>query len=190
MTVEVTVLVPGDRLAAFQAAMGAYATGGPLPAATPGSTGADWHEATVRVDAVRVADLYSEFGAWLSEATRPDPTPEPSDLDRAGFLAVWDVLPDHEQEMLRLLADDHGRAAGWLELREKLALPGRPSLERDLANLAAACTAAHRRLPVRQEGSGEDAVMFLTVDLVGHVRAAVRADQQRRATPDPVVPGQ
>lgn len=163
MRVNVSVLVPADRIGAFQVALGTFCASKSFPIGSAGSTGDEWRRLSAEVDQNDVAAFYQEFARWLGEATTAEP--DLDDLDEATLAACWDLLPAYEQEFLRLLADDFGRPVGWVELRDKLGLAGEPDLARDLPVLAAAL-GDQRRMPVRVEGD----VLWLRSELVDLVR--------------------
>jgi hypothetical protein len=178
--VDVEVLVPEDRLAAFQIAIGAFAERHVLPKPPAGASAATWRPVKLALAADTVTSFYGEFAGWLRHATAGAPKVDPPDLDAATFGDVWDRLyPRHEREALRLLADDFGRTVGWPELKTKLGLSGDPALPRDLPVLAALCAAANRRFPIRQDGTADLAVFSLPAALIDLVEQAVAADDRR-----------
>src|SRR5512144_661658 len=164
MTIDVDVLIPKDRVAAFQIAMGSFTSGRPLSVPQAGATDSGWVRISVAVASTEVKAFYSAFSDWLASAVAGSPTQ--ADVDDSRFQAIWDDLPSSEQEVLRLLADDSGRAVGWPELRDKLRFPAHPSLDRDLPVLSRACHDAGVRPPVRQDGSGDDAILYLPAAVV------------------------
>lgn len=59
-----SVLVPADRIGAFQVALGTFHQTKTFPVASPGSTGDQWRRLSVEVGEVGV--FYHEFGRWLA----------------------------------------------------------------------------------------------------------------------------
>lgn len=160
---NVSVLVPADRIGAFQVALGTFCASKSFPIGSAGSTGDEWRRVSAEISPDDVGAFYREFARWLGETTTAEP--DLPDLDQAILAACWDQLPAYEQEFLRLLADDFGRPVGWVELRDKLGLAGEPDLARDLPVLTAALDDG-RRMPVRVEGD----VLWLPSELVDLVR--------------------
>lgn len=111
------------------------------------------------MDRWSVAAFYRAFGVWIERATAAEA--QQRDLNECEFGEVWEELPTPEKELLLLLSDGWGRAVAWPELRMKLRLGGQPNLTRDFPILTQECVSRKRRVPVRQDGSGDDAVFTL-----------------------------
>lgn len=177
---QVSVLVPADRVAEFQRALGALITGEATPGGTPGSSGSEWRKVSVPIRESSIPAFFSGFGAWLSEATSPAPSPELVEFTPEAMGSAYLELNRHERELLLLLSDDRGRPVGWPELKRKLLLSGKPSLTRDFPLLAKACEGPPRRkFPVHQDGNEDEAVFTLPSDLVTAVRYAAHTLRQR-----------
>ena len=172
MRTTVEVLVPADRAGHFQAALADYFNDGSFPQGVAGSAGGDWHHLVLRLPRRRVAQFYRGFSQWLLASLAEAEPQGLSDLSADELGQAWDVLSTYEREWLRLLSDDWGRPVGWPELKHKLALSGSASPARDLPLLAAECARLERALPVRQTGSGDEAVFHLSQEHIKVVLAA------------------
>jgi hypothetical protein len=165
--VEISVLVPGDRVKDFQTAHGSFAAGHPMSDPLPGSNASSWQAVTVQITDGTVAAFYEAFARWLTNATTPAIAPPEMSADE--LKTAFPLLPRMEKELLRLLADDSGRVIGWAELKSKFCLAGKPSASHALPHLAARCTALKRGMPIQQEDSGDDTVFSLPLSLVAVV---------------------
>jgi hypothetical protein len=164
MFVELTVPVPDDRIQAFQLALGAFSAARDMPTPDGGSSVSSWRDVAAQIEGTRVVDFYEAFADWLAKAKAATPVATP--MSAAELTTVFPHLPRMEREMLHLLADDSGRAVGWLELKSKFCLAGKPSLVRAFPHLAAKCEALACAIPIEQAGTGDDTVFVLPIDFV------------------------
>lgn len=175
---EVHVLVPTDRISEFQRALASFTAADAIPAATPGSSGSPWRQVTVPVTDLSLPAFFSSFGAWLGQAMAPATVVSGPDLTSENLAALFPSLPWAERELLLLLSDDFGRPVGWGELKRKLLLSGKPCLSRDFPVLTQGCAGPPAvSFPVRQHGTGDDAVFSLPPELVDVVRTAYHAQR-------------
>lgn len=172
MRTTVEVLVPEDRAGHFQEALAEYFASGVFPQGAAGSTGDQWQHVALRLPRRRVAHFYRGFSHWLMASLAEAGQQSLPDLSAAELRQTWEVLSTYEREWLRLLSDDWGRPVGWPEMKHKLALSGPPCPARDLPFLAAQCAHLARALPVRQTGSGDEAVFHLSEEHIKVVLAA------------------
>ncbi|MDP9332682.1 MAG: hypothetical protein M3Q30_05145 [Actinomycetota bacterium] len=170
--VAVPVLVPVDRTRDFNLALGALVAGNQPRDPAGGSNADEWQKMSVVLATEHVARFYAAFGAWTAAVTTA--AGKPALFDAQKLTQVWDALPRRELKFLSLCSDNFGRSVGWPELKRKLGLAGKPSLTRDLPQLAQSCTNPVLAFPIVQDGEGDDAVFTLPAALVDAVRALRR----------------
>lgn len=166
--VTVAVLVPADRTRDFDTALGALVSGDQPPAPEGGSSGKSWQEVSVVLTTESVASFYAAFGEWVKLATKQ--AAPLAAFDASHLKTLWNTLPQRELKLLSLCSDNFGRSVGWPEVKRKLGLAGKPSLTRDLPQLAQFCKHSKIAFPVLQDGEGDDAVFSLTEALVNCVQ--------------------
>jgi hypothetical protein len=164
------VLVPADRIGAFQAAVSTFVGTGKLTKAKGGSDGKSWTEVPLPpLPAANVAEFYRQFADWLEDATKAAPEREPKHPSPEALVEAMASLPKLERELLFLLSDDGGRTVAWAEVKKKFSVAGPAELASVLPKLGLLAKAGGWEVPIESVGEKDDAAFRLLPEFIGPV---------------------